>query len=215
MGRYRCGKPRTDLGTIILHWLLTAGLIAAAFTGLGIGCTGPGCDWIIAIWRATPSPKLWADHIVSAFMLTVVAIAYPIYIWRAGLAPRVVFDRVRLIQLGHPKYRWAAINVMFNWVCHLTIFAEFVSGGLLLFGYAGSVLLEIHRIGTWIIVVYAPLHVLMHFTYGGFQQLLRLFRPIALPPRQPRFDRRHHMGASSARDVAGPTLPEAPSTKRQ
>jgi hypothetical protein len=211
MGGYRCGRPRTDLGTIILHWLLTAALIAATVTGLCIGCTGRGCDWIKAIWSAPPSPKLWADHIVSAFVLTVVAIAYPTYIWRAGLARRVVFDRVRLIQLGRPKYRWAAVNVIFNWICHSAIFAELVSGGLLLFGYTGSVLLEIHRIGTWIIVVYAPIHVLMHLAYGGFQQLLRLFRPIALPPRQPRFDQKRYMGASSARNMAGSTLP----TKQQ
>jgi hypothetical protein len=192
MRRYSWDKPRTDLGTIILHWLLAGTLTAAVATGLGIVCTGPGCDWIMGLWKVAPGSKLWADHVVSAFMLIAVAVAYPIYIWRAGLTPRVVLDRVRLSDLGRRRYCWAAVSVMLNWVCHLAIFAELVSGGLLLFGHAGSILLEIHWIGTWIIVAYAPLHVLTHLAYGGFQQLLRLFRPVPLPPRQPRFDRRHH-----------------------
>jgi hypothetical protein len=185
MGRYPWGNPRTDLGTIVLHWLLAVALIMAAVTGLGIGCIGWGCDWMMALWRTTPGPTIWTDHVVSAFMLTVVAVAYPAYIWRAGLVQRVVLDRVRLIQLGRRKYRWAAVNVILNWICHLTIFAELVSGGLLLSDHAGPILLQVHRIGTWIIVAYVPLHVLMHFAYGGIPQLLRLFRPAALVPRQP------------------------------
>jgi hypothetical protein len=126
-------------------------------------------------------------------MLIVVTVAYPIYLWRAALMPRVRLDRVRLDAvrlrgLEHSRYRWAAVNIVLNWACYLTVLTEILTGGLLYFDRGGAVVIAIHWLTTWTIIAMAPVHVLVHFAFGGVAQLLRLFRPVLRAPSQPRFD---------------------------
>jgi hypothetical protein len=185
MRPHRWDKPRTDLGTIILHWLVAGALSAAVASGIAIGCTRPGHEGIGRLGSMWPSCPVWAYHMVSASMLIVIAIVYPIYISSAGLVRRIVLDRVRLSGFGRARYRWAAWNVILHWGCYLTIVAELASGGLVLIGATNPFVIGAHRIGSWAVVGYLPLHVLTHFAYGGLQQLLRVFRPVALSRRRP------------------------------
>jgi hypothetical protein len=111
--------PKTDLGTIILHWLLVGALLGAVATGLRIAGEAPNHGWIAALGGVLPRSGIWTGHLRSALMLIVVAIAYPVYMWRAALLPRIRFDRarldaVRLRGLPHSRYRWAAVNVVLN-----------------------------------------------------------------------------------------------------
>jgi cytochrome b subunit of formate dehydrogenase len=188
-------RPRTDLGTIILHWLLVGALLGAIATGLSIASEAPDSDWIAALHGVLP--RSWIGHFWSALTLIVVAIAYPIYMWRAALVPRVRLDRVRLDAirlrgLAHNRYRWAAVNVVLNWACYLSVLAAILTGGLLYFDRGSAVVIEIHWLATWIIIAIAPVHVLAHFAFGGVAQLLRLFRPARRAPSQLPFDPNPH-----------------------
>lgn len=180
-------RPKTDLGTIILHWLLVSALLGAIATGLNIASAAPGSDWTAALHGMLP--RSWICHFWSALVLIVVAIIYPIYMRRAALVPRVRLDRVRfdamrLRGLAHSRYQWAAVNVVLNWACYLSVLTEILSGGLLYFDRGSAVIIEIHWLATWTIIAIAPVHVLAHFAFGGIAQLLRLFRPAQRPPLQ-------------------------------
>ena len=180
-------RPKTDLGTIILHWLLVGALLGAMATGLSIASEAPGSDWIAALDGVLP--RSWIGHLWSALVLIVVAIVYPIYMRRAALVPRVRLDRVRLDAirlrgLAHSRYHWAAVNVVLNWACYLSVLTEILSGGLLCFDRGSAVIIEIHWLATWTLIAIAPVHVLAHFAFGGVAQLLRLFRPAQRAPRR-------------------------------
>ena len=181
--------PKTDLGTIILHWLLVGALLGAIATGLRIASEASDSDWIAALDGL--QPRSWIGHLWSALVLIVVAVIYPIYMWRAALMPRIRLDRVRLDAMrlrgvAHSRYRWAAVNIVLNWACYLAVLIAILTGGLLCFDHGGAVVIELHWLATWTILAIAPVHVLAHFAFGGLAQLLRLFRPAQLAPPPPR-----------------------------
>jgi hypothetical protein len=180
--------PKTDLDTIILHWLLVGALLWAIATGLRIACEAPDHDWIRALDSVLPKSGIWIGHFQSALALIFVAIAYPIYMCRAALVPRIRLDAIRLRELAHNRYRWATVNVVLNWTCYLTVLTELLTGGLLYFDRGHAIVVKIHWLATWIIIAVAPVHVLAHLAFGGVAQLLRLFRPVQLAPPQPHFD---------------------------
>jgi cytochrome b561-like protein len=186
-------RPKTDLGTIILHWLLVGVLLGAIATGLRIAAEASDHGWVAALDGVLPRSGVWTSHFRLGLMLIVLAITYPIYMWRAALVPRVRLDRVRLDAarlrgLPHSRYRWAAVNVAHNWACYLSVLTEILTGGLLYFDRGGAVVTEIHWLATWTIVAMMPVHVLAHFAFGGVAQLLRLFRPAQRAPLQSRCD---------------------------
>ena len=206
-------RPRTDLGTIILHWLLVGALLGAIATGLLIASKAPDQRGGAALNDVLARCEIWTGHYRSGLMLIAVAIAYPIYMCRAGLVPRVRLDRVRLNAirlrgLAHRRYHWAAINVVLNWACYLGVLTAILTGGLLYFDRGSAIVTELHWLATWIIIAMAPAHVLAHFAFGGGAQLLRLFRPARRAPSQPRFD--PHLDLDESRSDVAPSADNPP-----
>lgn len=186
--RQRTRKPRTDLGTIVLHWALVGALVVCMATGLSIARTVPDRDWLDALAPLLPSGQIWADHFRAGLALIIIAIAYPVYVARAALIPRIRLDAIRLRDLARHPYRWGTVNIALHWVCYLTLVTEIVTGALLYLNRGGATVLMLHWIGTWAIIGFLPAHLLFHLAFGGSQQLLRLFRPTRLPVRLPPFD---------------------------
>ncbi|MGC2315267.1 MAG: ethylbenzene dehydrogenase-related protein [Bradyrhizobium sp.] len=183
-------RHRTDYGTIVLHWLMVAAFGTAFVSGLRIATEAPARTWINLFDAVLPRESVWMAHMQAAVALVAVSLAYPIYMRRSGLGRRIRLDRIRLRGLlGRGQARLGAVNVVLNWVFFLTMLALMASGGLLYFGYyAGNDMATLHWYGTWVILGFVGLHVLMHFEIGGASQLLRIFRPARLVAPPPRLD---------------------------
>jgi Ni,Fe-hydrogenase I cytochrome b subunit len=181
-------NDKTDLGTIILHWLVAVALVGAIVTGLKIAADMPNRDWMAALDSVLPRADIWNDHFRCGLVLIAAAAAYPMYVTCAGLLPRVRLDRVRLRALALHSSRWGAVNVMLHWLFYAALAAELMSGGLLYLDRGGAVAAGVHWLGMWLILAFVPLHLAAHFAFGRSKQLARVFHPILLAPARPRLD---------------------------
>jgi Ethylbenzene dehydrogenase/Prokaryotic cytochrome b561 len=185
----RRASQKTDFGTVVLHWTLVALLVVSIGTGLRIATvSSTDAGWLHALDELLPSTAVWTVHMPAAVALFGLALAYAVYVRRAGLTRRTVPDRVRLLGLlrgGQP--RWTAINIILTWVLLLTLLAELVTGCLMYLGY-GGVVIELHRFGMWLLLAAAAGHVATHWAIGGVGQVTRILRPGRLPPPPPPFD---------------------------
>src|SRR5260370_16171597 len=73
---------KTDLGTILLHWILVITLTLSIGTGLRIAMDSPEHSWLVAFDRFLPLYTLWTLHIPAALTLFALSVAYAAYIWR-------------------------------------------------------------------------------------------------------------------------------------
>ncbi|HEV7719603.1 MAG TPA: cytochrome b/b6 domain-containing protein, partial [Arsenicitalea sp.] len=179
--------PRTDFGTVLLHWLIVAFLVVAVATGLRIAADVPGYDWLTLFDSILPRENLWYWHLIGALGFTASVISYITYILAARLGQRTRLDRTRLATLFRPgPPRWAALSVLLVWMVFGAFAVEIVSGTMLYLGQAGWALL-LHRNIVWICLAFPVLHIIVHYAYGGMSQLLRIFRParLVVPPRRP------------------------------
>jgi hypothetical protein len=183
-------RRKTDYGTIILHWLVVGATVVAFVTGLRIATETPDRAWLNWLDAVLPRGNVWVPHMEAAVVITAVSIGYAIYLVRSGLSRRVVLDKIRLRGLvGRREARLGSMSVLLVWTFFATMLTLIVSGGFLYFGLsAGYDMVMIHWIATWVIPVFAILHVLVHYAIGRSSQLLRIFRPDRVPPPPPRLD---------------------------
>lgn len=174
---------KTDYGTIILHWLFVAAFAVALLSGLRIATESPDRTWINLFDVFLPRDSVWTAHMQAAVVLVAVTLAYVVYVIRSGLGRRIQLDGVRLRGLfGRGQSRLSAINACLYWIFFVTMLALLASGGLLYFGlYSGYDVAMLHWVGTWVILLFAVLHVVTQYKSGGASQLLRIFRPAPLP----------------------------------
>jgi Prokaryotic cytochrome b561 len=161
-------QRKTDYGTIILHWLLVAAILVAFVTGLRIATESPDRAWLNWLDPVLPRANVWVPHMEAAIVLTAVSIAYAIYLIRAGLTRRIVLDKIRLKGLvGRKQAKFGSLSVLLIWTFFAAMLALIVSGGLLYFGLsAGYGMKMVHWYATWVIPLFAALHVLVHYAIG-------------------------------------------------
>jgi hypothetical protein len=66
-----------------------------------------------------------------------------------------------------------------HWALYGLLLVQTVTGILLYLGHGGPVV-TIHSFGATLVLVYIAVHVVGHFGYGGWQQVLRIFKPARL-----------------------------------
>ena len=183
-------QRKTDYGTILLHWLLVATIAALFVSGLRIATEAPSRTWINVFDTLLPRTNVWTLHVEAAVALIAIAIAYAVYLTRSGLSRRVQLDKVRLRALIGRKRGWlGTVNVLLTWIFFLAMTTLIVSGGLLYFGLlAAHSVAAAHWWASWVIPVFACLHVFIQAMIGGTSQLFRIVRPGGLPPPPPRLD---------------------------
>ncbi len=180
-------RPKSDLGTIVVHWLVVLTLIGSALTGLSIASVdNPGLWAVDAFGFLLSSENVWFVHLTFAIGLLASLTAYVIYIKKANLTDRVRWSmgRLRALSLAG-KPRWNSINVLLYWLLFMALGVEIATGILTYFGWGGDTLF-VHLHCTWILLIFPVLHAAGHWLYGGADQLLRVFRPqMRLPQRAP------------------------------
>src|SRR5205085_780013 len=77
---------KTDYGTVILHGLLAAAIGVAFVTGLRIATEAPGRQWLNLFDAILPRENVWVPHMQAALLLVALALAYAVYLVRAGRA---------------------------------------------------------------------------------------------------------------------------------
>ena len=101
----RRASPKTDFGTVVLHWTMVVLFVTSVLTGLRIATVSPfDFGWIHALDSILPSSMVWTAHVPVAVALFGLAFAYAAYIAGAGLMRRIRPDRVRLMGIfrgGH------------------------------------------------------------------------------------------------------------------
>ncbi len=177
--RPRRRLPSTDLGTVVIHWVVAIALFVSMLTGLRIATEGLNAPISNALKPILPQGEVWSVHLISGLTLFFGATAYIVYMARSGLAARISGRRLKpLAELANARLRWAAINVALHWLMYAIIATMAVTGVVMFFGHGGWVV-RIHTIAALTALSYIFVHVASHFMFGGWRQLLRIFRPLA------------------------------------
>jgi cytochrome b subunit of formate dehydrogenase len=172
--------PRTDLGTIILHWSTAVAMVVSLATGLRIAADSFTSIVGRALEPVLPQGEIWTWHFLSSLALFFCSTAYVVYMVRGGLTPRVALARVRLLVTpGAGRMRWNAVNVILHWALYLAVAVLTATGIALYLGHGGWIV-TVHSVLASTMIAYIVVHTVTHFLYGGWPQILRLFRPSAL-----------------------------------
>src|SRR3954471_24154798 len=89
--------PRTDIGTILLHWTTAIALVVALFTGVRLAAdaiAAPVSKWLSPI---LPQGHVFWWHFMAGWLLFFCASAYVVYVTRSGLGARNGPRRIRLL----------------------------------------------------------------------------------------------------------------------
>src|ERR1043165_7142297 len=136
----RTGQPpRTDVGTLVLHWATASAFVVSLFTGIRIAADAlhaPVSKWLSPI---LPQGEIWTFHFYAGLTLFFCAAAYFIYMRRAGLASRNALKKTRVMVMPvAAKMRFGGLNVLLHWVAYVIVLAMTITGVFLYLGQGGS-----------------------------------------------------------------------------
>ncbi|MEO8241179.1 MAG: cytochrome b/b6 domain-containing protein [bacterium] len=173
MGRW----PRTDVGTVVLHWVVLIAVVVLLMTGLRFSSDDIHHLWLRDFDAQLWSENLWQLHMIAGYALTVSLVVYANYLARARLFDRIRVNAARMQALfGTPKSRWSSIHVLMSWAFLIAAAAACVTGWLTYYGLAGPAV-RIHLLCSWVILTFPVLHVLALLRIGGVPHLARILRP--------------------------------------
>jgi cytochrome b subunit of formate dehydrogenase len=199
--------PRSDAGTIVIHWIVAVAMIASLITGLRISADAPVARTAKFLAPLLPQGEVWTVHFIAGLSLFFGITAYLVYLVRGRLAERNGLSRLRAIFVSGRtkaarKARWGGINVALHWAVYAITVILTGTGIALYLGYGGWVV-WLHATCALVALGYIAVHTLAHFMYGGVWQLLRLFRPAPLADAAVRRSRPLLAAAALAVPVVG------------
>jgi len=172
--------PRTDVGTLVLHWATAIAFLVSLFTGIRIAAdalSAPVSKWLSPI---LPQGEIWTFHFYAGLTLFFCAAAYLIYMRRSGLANRNALKKTRVMVMPvASKMRFGALNVALHWAAYVIVGIMTITGIFLYLGHGGW-LVQVHSYVAFIGLTYILVHAVAHYLYGGWWQVFRVFRPAKL-----------------------------------
>jgi cytochrome b subunit of formate dehydrogenase len=176
----RNAPPRTDVGTLVLHWATAITFTVSLFTGLRIASDGQYA--VVSKWLSPilPQGEIWTWHFLAGLTLFFCGSSYLVYMVRSGLTQRNAIKKTRVLAMQAPrKMKWGAVNVVLHWFIYALVVFLTCTGILLYLGRGGW-WVYLHSTAAFIGLSYIFVHVLTHYLFGGWQQLFRVFRPARL-----------------------------------
>jgi cytochrome b subunit of formate dehydrogenase len=123
-------KPRSDIGTIFIHWVAVLAAVVSLLTGLRIAADASGAVIAPLFEAILPNGEVWTFHVFAGLILFFSISAYTVYIYRAALARRNSPKRMKALTMPAPKrVRWQAINVLLHWLAYVVIVVLTATGG--------------------------------------------------------------------------------------
>lgn len=196
--------PRSDFGTVVLHWVAVGALVASLLTGLRIFADTLDSRLAAALSPWLPGGEVWTVHVIAGLVLATVAGAYAVYVLLSGLSARLSARRVLAAARGSggaARSGWGVVAVALHWVLFALLAVQVATGVLLYLGHGGWIV-AVHAAGAFGVVGYAAAHVASHLAYGGWRHVLRIVRPARVPSTWRR-RRPLALGALAALAVAG------------
>jgi cytochrome b subunit of formate dehydrogenase len=179
-GRPQEQPPRTDVGTLVLHWLTAVGFVISLLTGIRIAADAlhaPVSKWLSPI---LPQGEIWTWHFLSGLTLFFAGSGYIAYMWGSGLANRNALKKTRILVMPVARRtRWGALNVALHWALYALVVVMTATGVALYLGHGGW-WVWVHSTAAFISLSYIFVHVVAHYLYGGWWQIFRVFRPARL-----------------------------------
>lgn len=176
----RSSLLRSDWFTILVHWASAIAMFLSLFTGMRIASDGIGAvvpRWFLPILL---QGDMWTVHFYAGLALFGSATAYLVYLKTGALFDRNSLGKLRVLALPTAaKLKWGAINVALHWLLYGIVLVMFVTGVVMYTGRGGWII-PVHRVAALSAIVYIFAHILAHFMYGGWWQLLRIFVPQSL-----------------------------------
>jgi cytochrome b subunit of formate dehydrogenase len=172
--------PRTDVGTLVLHWATAIAFFVSLFTGIRIAAdaiNAPVSRWLNPV---LPQGEIWTWHFLAGLTLFFCAAAYLVYLRRSGLSNRNAPKKSRMMLMKTTnRNRFGGLNVALHWAAYAIIVIMTVTGIFLYLGWGGW-LISVHSYVAFIGLGYIFVHILAHYLFGGWWQVFRVFRPAAL-----------------------------------
>ena len=172
--------PKSDWYTIILHWISAFAMTLSLFTGMRIA--SDALDAVVPKWflPILPQGDMWTVHFWSALSYVFAATAYLVYLRAGDLFGRNSPAKLRILKLKAPiKMKWGAVNVALHWLLYAIVLTMITTGIFMYQGYGGWII-TIHRWSAITAIGYIFAHIIAHYMYGGWLQLLRIFLPQSL-----------------------------------
>jgi hypothetical protein len=173
-------RPRSDVGTVVIHLATATVFFVSLFTGIRIAADNPNA--VVSRWLSPilPQGEVWTWHFLAGLGLFFCASAYVLYMRRSALSRRAAPRRLKVLLLPVvSKLRYVALNVALHWFNYLLVVVMTATGILLYFGHGGW-LVTVHSAAAFTALAYVVVHVVTHYLMGGVWQLLRVIRPVPL-----------------------------------
>src|ERR1043165_7675369 len=162
-GQLPSQPPRTDVGTLVLHWATASAFVVSLFTGIRIAADAlhaPVSKWLSPI---LPQGEIWTFHFCAGLTLFFCAAAYFIYMRRAGLASRNALKKTRaMVMPVAAKLPFGGLTVLLHWVAYVIVLAMTITGVFLYLGHGGW-LVQMHPYIAFIGLGYILVPPLAHY----------------------------------------------------
>src|SRR5437899_8392948 len=112
----RESPPRTDVGTIALHWATALAFVVSLVTGIRIAADAlraPFSKWLAPV---LPQGEIFSWHFLAGLALFFCGSAYVVYLARSGLVERHSLKNTRILAMrSPPRLTWGAVHVILHW----------------------------------------------------------------------------------------------------
>ena len=153
-----------------------AAIVVLVKTGLRFTSDDVHYLWLRDFDAYLGASALWERHLIAAGGLSLLVVAYAIYMSEARVLDLIRLNGARLQGLfGTARMRWSCINLLLYWAFFAAVLGTAVIGWLA-YNDIGGPVLPLHRLCTSVILLFPMLHILALLRLTRLPHLLRILR---------------------------------------